>query len=173
MAEFYQPEIVMRLRQLEADMRARLPTWEWRGIRMPSDVRIGIIGKPPGRQTLGAWVWAKDYDEEPEETVDHLHTSFCELLAEDSELAKAKARIAELEAIVVQRDTDAELGRALRGLRSRVPVSFAMHITPEVDALLYYIMWCRPSGIANATQMYDDPLPAIQEYNRRKSTQGG
>ena len=100
--ESYQPEVEMHLRQLEADMRTRFPTWKWRGVRMFSDARIGIIGKPPGHQECGAWVWTKDYDEKPEETVEHLRASFCELLAEDSELAKAKARIADLEALIIK-----------------------------------------------------------------------
>jgi len=87
----YQSESRVRERLLVSYMRAQLPGWGWRASHLPGNTCISIIATPPHSPRCGATVFVKDYDAAPLEVAEHLADEFRRLLAEQSELGRAKA----------------------------------------------------------------------------------
>jgi hypothetical protein len=87
----YQSESRVREQSLVGLMRAHLPNWGWRADHLPGDTRIGVIASPPHSPRCGATVLVQDFDAAPLEVAEHLADEFRRLLAEQSELERAKA----------------------------------------------------------------------------------
>jgi len=81
-------------------MRSRFPDWGWRASYMPGGKHISLIGKPPYSDRCGTMVDAREYEIAPRATTERLVTEFQRLLAEKTELQRARDRIVYLESIL-------------------------------------------------------------------------